>query len=461
MTTTTSVPTATNSSSSSNNNNTATTNTNSATKATTETNNNNQTEATSSNANSPLSNNDMNSIKIENNSGNLPQSTNTTTTSTSTTDSTATTPPTAQRAVTITPILNHPGPSLTPGNFSRTMQTDEDFNIRFVNLVRNHKCLYDKKVPEYRNRDNQEKAWYQISLETKESVIHCKERWRNLRACLSRYIKQQSGNDPQHKPYYLTEHMAFLLPFLKSTRNSLDGNSSLATLYQYSQQQQQLQQQQQNNAISTTLQGMSQSSQTSQLKFNNHHLGVKHSLSDNEDEETIDAFDPAITASLHMQQHVNRSSTPLSDTASANTMQNFIPDVQLSELRTPDGVAAEMSYANSNIRQDSHHDFLHEPKRIKTECHASEATTTAQLHMYAGEQADMEFFRSILPDISGLTPHQKRKLKIGILELIDDVVDRYPLERSSTNTNANVTSQTPNSNASKSRRNSSRADWHK
>ena len=49
------------------------------------------------------------------------------------------------------------------------MQTDEDFNIRFVNLVRNHKCLYDKKVPEYRNRDNQEKAWLQISIETKEN----------------------------------------------------------------------------------------------------------------------------------------------------------------------------------------------------------------------------------------------------------------------------------------------------
>lgn len=49
------------------------------------------------------------------------------------------------------------------------MQTDEDFNIRFVNLVRHHKCLYDKKVPEYRNRDNQEKAWLQISIETKES----------------------------------------------------------------------------------------------------------------------------------------------------------------------------------------------------------------------------------------------------------------------------------------------------
>ncbi|XP_023297006.2 RING finger protein B isoform X1 [Lucilia cuprina] len=355
-----------------------------------------------------------------------------------------------QRAVTITPIFNSLSNLYNSQNFSRTMQTDEDFNIRFVNLVRNHKCLYDKKVPEYRNRDNQEKAWLQISIETKESVIHCKERWRNLRACLSRYIKQQSGSDPQHKPYYLTEHMAFLLPFLKSTRNSLDGNNSLATLFQYSQQQQ-LNQQTHTNPAS--LQVMIQPN--FKLSQEHQHLQVKHSLSDNDDEETIDAFDPAITASLHVQQQQqqNRSSPALSDTASANTMQNFIPDVQLSELRTSDGVQ-DISYQNSSMRRDSH-DFGHEPKRIKTECHASEATTTGQLHMYAGEQADMEFFRSILPDIAGLTPQQKRKLKIGILELIDDVVERFPLERS---TNANATSQ--NLNTPKTRRTSSR-DWRK
>lgn len=281
------------------------------------------------------------------------------------------------------------------------------------------------------------------------SVIHCKERWRNLRACLSRYIKQQSGSDPQHKPYYLTEHMAFLLPFLKSTRNSLDGNNSLATLFQYSQQQQLSQQ---TNPSPAALQVLAQP----QFKINteHRHLEVKHSLSDNDDEETIDAFDPEVTASLHIQQQQqNRSSPALSDTASANTLQNFIPDVQLSELRTTDGVP-DITYQNSNMRRSSH-DFCHESKRIKTECHASEATTTGQMHMYSGEQADMEFFRSILPDIAGLSPQQKRKLKIGILELIDDVVERFPLERS---TNVNPTSQ--NLNTPKTRRTSSR-DWRK
>ncbi|XP_030376670.1 probable basic-leucine zipper transcription factor D [Scaptodrosophila lebanonensis] len=320
---------------------------------------------------------------------------------------------------------------------SRVMQADEDFNIRFVNLVRTHKCLYDKKVPEYRNRDNQEKAWVLISKETRESVIHCKERWRNLRACLSRYIKQQSGSEPQHKPYYLTEHMAFLLPFLKSTRNSLEGNNNLATLYQFSQQQQQ-QQQEQNFYYNN----------------NNNHNGIdtklelKQSLSENDDEETIDAFDPAIAASLGLQRVGCNiiASTPcanvaaaaaaaaataaagggatspaLSDTASANTMQNFIPDVQLAES------GQDLIY-ESPMHHHHHHFEQSGVKRIKTEC---EATTTTSSGYYAGgltgsEHTDMEFFRSILPDIAALTPQQRRKFKIGILELIDDVVERYP-----------------------------------
>lgn len=278
-------------------------------------------------------------------------------------------------------------------------------------------------------------------------VIHCKERWRNLRACLSRYIKQQSGADPQHKPYYLTEHMAFLLPFLKSTRNSLEHNncSSLASLF-HAHQQQQL-----NSA--TTIQLISQP----QMQFKGEQLEMKHSFSDNEDEETIDAFDPAAV------QQLNQRRSPLSDTASANTMQNYIPDVQLAELRTPDGSTAEITFVNSQHNNNliNHHhvnanarlnDITHEPKRIKTE--PLDATQLHGIHpMYSAENTDMEFFRSILPDIAALTPQQKRKFKIGILELIDDVIERFPAEGRNGAVASGAVSRT-------TRRNSAR-EWRK
>ncbi|ALC39047.1 CG3838 [Drosophila busckii] len=328
------------------------------------------------------------------------------------------------------------------------MQADEDFNIRFVNLVRTHRCLYDKKVPEYRNRDNQEKAWALISKETRESVIHCKERWRNLRACLSRYIKQQSGSEPQHKPYYLTEHMAFLLPFLKSTRNSLEGNNSLATLYQFSQHLQLQQQQQQHQQ--DHLYCSSANNNNNNNNGLDESLELKQSLSENDDEETIDAFDPAIAATLGLQHAAPASgvapgSPAHSETASAS-LENFIPDVQLAESgqdliyndaastplhhQTPHSHALHNHLHQQQQQQTSTHFEPNSAKRIKTECEPS--TNSNGMAYFGGlsvtEHTDMEFFRSILPDLAALTPQQRRKFKIGILELIDDVVERYPTQ---------------------------------
>ncbi|XP_016962063.1 uncharacterized protein LOC108032633 [Drosophila biarmipes] len=352
----------------------------------------------------------------------------------------------------------------TIASTNRVMQADEDFNIRFVNLVRTHKCLYDKKVPEYRNRDNQEKAWVLISKETRESVIHCKERWRNLRACLSRYIKQQSGSEPQHKPYYLTEHMAFLLPFLKSSRNSLEGNNSLATLYQMSQQHLQ---HHQPYLLHPAIHAHEEHKYCASTNINNNNsignngeevLELKYSISEKDDEETIDAFDPAVTNSLGLKrppstpthnsahQRGGGDSPARSDTASADSMKNFIPDVQLAETGSQlnyndggHGTPPPLHYHPHShphphplsLAMEHHPSFEPGSKRIKTECEATSTMTNAG-SFYGGlsssEVADMEFFRSILPDLAALTPQQRRKFKIGILELIDDVVTRYPAQ---------------------------------
>lgn len=243
------------------------------------------------------------------------------------------------------------------------MQTDEDFNIKFVNIVKRHKCLYDKKVPEYRNKDEQEKSWMEIAQETRESVSHCKERWRNLRACLSRYIKQQSSSDPQHKPYYLSEHMHFLLPFLKSHRQMSMGGDGY----------------------------------TSYEMPSDMSLDIKHS----DPEDTMEFPDHNKFSTSSIKQH------RLSDTET--TSVNCVPDVHVeidSQEANPD-----MVYMTSTERIQS------DKKRLKLEgsCYA--------------DNSDMDFFRSILPDIQGMNAQQKRKFKIGILELIDDIFTKYPEKR--------------------------------
>lgn len=39
------------------------------------------------------------------------------------------------------------------------------------------------------------------------------------------------------------------------------------------------------------------------------------------------------------------------------------------------------------------------------------------------DDADLSFFKSLLPDIRQMTPTQKRKFKMGIFELINNIVD--------------------------------------
>lgn len=269
--------------------------------------------------------------------------------------------------------------------------------------------------------------------------------------------------------------MAFLLPFLKSTRNSLDGNNSLASLYQFSQQHLHLQQQQQQQHMQLQHQQHQQehlycnNNNNNSLNTNNNNdiknesMELKHSMSENDDEETIDAFDPAIAATLGLHRTVDNPVAPgspaHSETASASSLQNFIPDVQLAEsgqdLIYDDATSTPMRAHHPHHHLNHHHHHHHhqsahslnhhqqqqqpqhqqshfEPgsaKRIKTECEAT-TTTSSDVAYFGGlsmvEHTDMEFFRSILPDIAALTPQQRRKFKIGILELIDDVVERYP-----------------------------------
>lgn len=50
---------------------------------------------------------------------------------------------------------------------------DHAFNIHFVALVQKKKCLYDKTLPEYRNKDEHDKAWERIAAEVNENGEFC------------------------------------------------------------------------------------------------------------------------------------------------------------------------------------------------------------------------------------------------------------------------------------------------
>lgn len=49
------------------------------------------------------------------------------------------------------------------------MRDDQEFNINFVKIVQKYRCLFDKSLPEYRNKDDHERVWNKVAQEAKES----------------------------------------------------------------------------------------------------------------------------------------------------------------------------------------------------------------------------------------------------------------------------------------------------
>lgn len=212
------------------------------------------------------------------------------------------------------------------------------------------------------------------------TVAHCKERWRNLRACLTRHLKQQLSSSEDgsvnHKPYYLAEHMNFLLPYTKSR------------------------------------------SVKEQIKYETPVLEDKPSTSKLTKVSTGGTTTTTYTISTadsDENQYVTLIQTSAGEVNPVTDAIDETHHLQASAEAETDGKAIiDQSYTSTNsvVSPKEHlQEIIYEPvpaKRIKV----SQET----------DDADLDFFRSLLPDIRCMSASQKRRFKMGIFGLIDNVL---------------------------------------
>ncbi|KAF2885313.1 hypothetical protein ILUMI_20845 [Ignelater luminosus] len=100
-------------------------------------------------------------------------------------------------------------------------------NVKFVKEVQKHECIWNYNVEGYGNREVTTKAWDIVSNECNEPADGCRERWRNIRTTFLRSLKRPSGKlgAKKNRPYYLTQYLQFLLPFIKAKHSSIDISS--------------------------------------------------------------------------------------------------------------------------------------------------------------------------------------------------------------------------------------------
>lgn len=208
-------------------------------------------------------------------------------------------------------------------------------------------------------------------------VAHCKERWRNLRACLTRHLKQQSTGATDgstiHKPYYLAEQMNFLLPYTqsRSTKDQVKYESQ---------------------AIDETK--------------------VNSSNAISKSDTTTTTY--TISTSESDDQYVTLIQTTTGELAAADPIEETPLQVERSTESEQKPFTDATFASNSSIMAPKEHlqEIIYESvpaKRIK-------------IPSTDFDDADLEFFRSLLPDIRLMNPSQKRRFKMRVFGLIDNVL---------------------------------------
>lgn len=215
-------------------------------------------------------------------------------------------------------------------------------------------------------------------------VAHCKERWRNLRACLTRHLKQQQAatedGTMNHKPYYLAEHMSFLLPYTKSRSVKEQIKYELPALEDHKP-----------TTSSLKVPKMSGSGTTTTT--------TTYTISTDESDEN---------------QYVTLIQSSTGELTPAGGLDEAHLHVEEAAPESDTKPIPDQTYTTSNsvVAAKEHlQEIIYEPvpaKRIKMSQEM--------------DDADLDFFRSLLPDIRLMNPSQKRRFKMGIFGLIDNVL---------------------------------------
>ncbi|XP_045588003.1 uncharacterized protein [Procambarus clarkii] len=109
---------------------------------------------------------------------------------------------------------------------------EQERNIQLAQLVEQHQVLYRTDLPDYANKHRQDQVWEAIAELLNDTGANCRERWKNLRLSLCRYLRSAAhgANGRKLKPYYMFPHMSFVVPYIRgrlARPAALDGPMSL------------------------------------------------------------------------------------------------------------------------------------------------------------------------------------------------------------------------------------------
>lgn len=278
--------------------------------------------------------------------------------------------------------------------------------------MKQHRCLFDHSDQNYKNSVHVDRSWQSVSKDFGENISDCKKKWRHLRSSLSRYLKsskdQAKNKNNKLKPYYLLQHMDFLVPYTKTLETKSDG---VITKYESTDEQE-------------TFAEMKEDPSAYD------HEIIQEESQSMEDEEDI------VYEAYEIQEQIPSSSTavtPNCDRKSqitlvrshSNNQQNAsIPQLQplMNTMSTPPKPSPQTLQINSaQISQLSQQQQQSSGQSIHQQQSMPVQNTIIPISDDQGS-ADLNFFLALLPDVRNMNQDQKRRLRIGTLKLIDEIL---------------------------------------
>ncbi|CAO1372476.1 unnamed protein product [Diamesa hyperborea] len=305
-------------------------------------------------------------------------------------------------------------------------------NIRLIQLVQKHPAIYNHD-PAQGNGESAEEIWVKIAQDLGADT--CKKKWRLLRSSLIRYIKvfkdKSTSKGNRYRPYYLLKHMEFLLPYIDdkgilkkikvckpaitTSIHKKDRSDEETILY---------------TSPNTITYSVSTVPTTSSVKESSEHLKSEIQQHANQEQQDIQQFynnahhhagvkilgEDFISYPAGEQQIIYQASNACTEDIQQECITQdteMTQNQQVQEYVTQEG-------SSQSIKQQQQQQQLAPTTTIIPIPNFNHLLTTGTTQQNESASADMYFLIGLLPDFRTLSNDQKRKLKIGILKLLDD-----------------------------------------
>ncbi|XP_047519230.1 cell wall protein DAN4-like [Pieris napi] len=285
------------------------------------------------------------------------------------------------------------------------MAAEQETNIKFVQEIEKHACLYNYKLPEYMRKNIIDKTWAEIGNKFQITGSEAKEKWKNLRSVFVRHLKpaKSGAGTAQKKPYYLADYMQFTVPFIK-TAGKPSGNLK-ETIEPQTPDLELCEQTQFTENVPTSTQPISQ--QQSSLP------------STSTNTQPISQQQSSLPSTSTSTQPISQqqSSLPSTSTSTQPISQQQLPPPPPSTNNKKKRKKLEETQAEQDISAY----FKFKQSKILENCDST-------------ENSNKMFLLSLLSDVNKMTDSQRRLFKRRVLALIDDIMDQ-----SSENMNSPIT----------------------